>query len=54
MGVGTVAVAVMLDSIAARMARVGAEDRDQPCENRAEQRQEDDCLVHRPVSPSSD
>ena len=44
MGVGAMTVVVMLDRIAARVARMRAEDRDQPGENGAQQRQKDDCL----------
>ena len=39
-------VVMMLDGIAARIARMRAEDGDQPRENGAEQRQKDDCLNH--------
>ncbi len=42
------AVIVMLDRIAARVARMRAEDRDQPREDGAEQRQKDNCLIHAP------
>ena len=41
-----VRIAVMLDRVAARIARMRAEDRDQARENRADQRQKDDCLDH--------
>ena len=54
MGVGTMPMVVMLDRVAARIARMRAEDRDQPRKYGAEQRQEDDCLVHLRASPSSD
>ncbi len=37
---------MMLDLIAARVARMCAEDGDQPRENSADQRQKDDCLNH--------
>ena len=47
MGVGTMVV-VMLDGISARVARMRAEHRDQPRDDGAEQRQEDDCLIHAP------
>ena len=54
-GVGTVAMVVMmLDRVAARIARVRTEDGDQPRENGAQQRQKDDCLHHWRVNPSSD
>ena len=46
MGIGAVRVVVMLDRVAARVARMRAEDGDQPGENRADQRQKDDCLDH--------
>ncbi len=39
-------VVVMLDGIAARIARMRAENGDQPREDGAEQRQKDDCLNH--------
>ena len=48
-GVGVIAMAVivmMLDHIAARVARMGAENRDQAGQNGAQQRQKDDCLNH--------
>ena len=46
MGIGAMRVVMMLDRIAARIARMRAEDRDQAGENRADQRQKDDCLDH--------
>ena len=49
----TMYVAMMLDGIAARIARMRAENGDQPGDYRADQRQKDDCLDHRRVSPSS-
>jgi hypothetical protein len=45
-GMGAVAMIVMLDRIAARVARMRTEDSDQARENRADQRQKDDCLDH--------
>ena len=39
-------IVVMLDRVAARIARMRAEYRDQAREYRADQRQEDDCLDH--------
>ena len=45
---GVAMIVVMLDGVAARIAGMGAENRDQPREDGAEQRQEDDCLVHAP------
>ena len=42
----TMAVIVMLDRVAARIARMRTEDSDQARENRADQRQKDDCLDH--------
>jgi hypothetical protein len=47
-------VVMMLDRIAAGMPRVRAEDRDQPRDDSADQRQKDDCLDLRRVNPSSD
>jgi hypothetical protein len=48
MGIGavTMRVVVMLDRIAARVARMRPEYRDQAREYRADQRQKDDCLDH--------
>ena len=46
MGIGAVAVVMMLDGVAARIARMGAEYRDQPRKDSADQRQKDDCLDH--------
>ena len=40
--------------IGARMARARAGERDQAGQDRAEQRQEDDRLIHAALSPSSD
>ena len=37
---------MMLDDIATRIARMRPEDRDQPREDRADQRQKNDCLDH--------
>jgi hypothetical protein len=51
MRVGAMRVIMMLDGVAARIARMGAEDRNQPREDSADQRQKDDCLNHR-HSPS--
>ena len=45
-GTMTMAVIAMLDRIAARMARMRAEDGDQAGQDRAQQRQKDDCLNH--------
>ena len=39
-------VIVMFDLIAARVARMRPEDRDQAGQNGAQQRQKDDCLNH--------
>ena len=47
-------VLVMFDHIAARVARMRPEDRDQAGQNGAQQRQKDDCLNHSCFSPSSD
>ena len=47
MGVSAMPVVVMmLDRIAARVARMRPEDRDQAGQNGAQQRQKDDCLNH--------
>jgi hypothetical protein len=49
----TVSVAVR-HLIAARIARMCAEKRDRARQQSAQQRQEDQCLNHLQVSPSSD
>ena len=52
MGVGGVmmtVVVMMLDRIAARMARMRPEQRDQAGQDRAQQRQKDNGLDHSPV-----
>ena len=54
MGIGAMGVVVMFDLIAARVARMRTEDRDQSGKNRADQRQKDNCLDHWRVNPSSD
>jgi len=55
MGVSAMLVVMMmLDRIAARIARMRPEDRDQAGQNGAQQRQKDDCLNHSRFSPSSD
>ena len=46
MRIGAVRVIMMLDGVAARIARMRAEYRDQPREDSADQRQKDDCLDH--------
>jgi hypothetical protein len=46
MGAMAMRVIMMLDGIAARVAGMGAEYRNQPRENGAQQRQKDDCLNH--------
>ena len=47
MGMSAMRVVVMMvDRIAARVARMRTEDSDQARENRADQRQKDDCLDH--------
>jgi hypothetical protein len=48
--IGAVGVVMMLDGVAARIARMGTENRDQPGEKGADQRQKDDCLDHRSAS----
>jgi hypothetical protein len=42
-------VIVMLDLIAARVARMRPEDRDQAGQNGAQQRQKDNCLNHQSI-----
>jgi hypothetical protein len=42
----TMSVIVMLDRVAARVARMRTEDGDQAREYSADQRQKDDCLDH--------
>ena len=55
MGVSRVAVSamrvvvMMLDRIAARVARMRPEDRDQAGQNGAQQRQKNDCLNHQSI-----
>jgi hypothetical protein len=50
MGVSAMRVVVMMfDRIAARIARMRSEDRDQAGQNGAQQRQKDDCLNHQPI-----
>ena len=46
MGAVAMRVIVMLDGVAARIARMRAKDGDQARENSADQRQKDDCLDH--------
>jgi len=46
-------VIVMLDRVAARVARMRPEYGDHAGQNGAQQRQKDDCLNHSCVSPSS-
>ena len=46
MGIGAMRVVMMLDGVAARVARMRAEYRDQARKQRADQRQKDDCLDH--------
>jgi hypothetical protein len=45
-GVRCMRVVVVLDGIAARIARLRPENRDQTGQNGAQQRQEDNCLNH--------
>jgi hypothetical protein len=55
MRVIAVPAVVMLDLIAARIARMRPIDRDQAGQNGAQQRQKDNCLNHScALSPSSD
>jgi hypothetical protein len=42
----TMRIVMMLDGIAARIARVRPEDRDQPRKDGADQRQKNNCLDH--------
>src|SRR5258707_14290170 len=49
-GTVTMHLAVMLDGIAARIARMRAENSDQPGDYSADQRQKHDCLDHRRAS----
>ena len=49
-----VRIVVMLDRVAAGIAGMRADQRDQTRQNRAQQGQEYDCLDHRLISPSSD
>ncbi len=49
-GAMTMHVAMMLDGIAARIARMRAENSDQPGDYGADQRQKHDCLDHRRAS----
>jgi hypothetical protein len=46
MGVIAMAVVVMLDLVATRVARMRSKDSDQAGQNGAQQRQKDDCLNH--------
>ncbi|WGR96294.1 hypothetical protein MTX20_27220 [Bradyrhizobium sp. ISRA435] len=39
-------IVVMLDDVAARIARMRTDQRNDPCEDGAQQRQEYDCLYH--------
>src|SRR5260221_4188921 len=50
MGIASTHLAVMLDGIAARIARMRAENRDQPGDYSADQWQKHDCLDHRRAS----
>src|SRR5258707_12722695 len=45
MGIASTHLAVMLDGIAARIARMRAENRDQPGDYSADQWQKHDCLI---------
>jgi hypothetical protein len=53
-GVRAIPVVMVFDRIAARIARMRPEYRDQAGQNGAQQRQKNDCLNHSWVSPSSD
>ena len=46
MRISAVRIVVMLDLVAARIARMRANDRDGSRDNGADQRQENDCLDH--------
>jgi hypothetical protein len=50
MGIGAVRVGMMLHGVAARIACMRTDDRDQARDYRADQRQKDDCLDHRRAS----
>ena len=54
MGMIAMPVVVVLDRIAARVARMRPEQRYQAGQNGAQQRQKNDCLNHSCFSPSSD
>ena len=54
MGMIAMPVVVVLDRIAARVARMRPEQRNQAGQNGAQQRQKNDCLNHSCFSPSSD
>ena len=54
MSIGAVRIVMMLHGVAARVARMRPENRDQASENGAQQRQKNDCLNHSWVNPSSD
>jgi hypothetical protein len=47
-------LALMLNFVTARMARMRAHDRNQPRDDGADQGQKDDGLYHRRFNPSSD
>ena len=51
MGMIAMPVVVVLDRIAARVARMRPEQRDQAGQNGAQQRQKDDCLNHSCAQP---
>ena len=53
MRISAMPIVMMLDGIAARVARMRPEDGYQAGQNGAQQRQKDDCLNHSCVSPSS-
>ena len=46
--VSVAVIVVMLDGVPARIARMRSENRDQPREDGAEQRQKDNCLIQAP------
>ena len=54
MGMIAMPVVMVLDRIAARVARMRPEQRYQAGQNGAQQRQKNDCLNHSCFSPSSD
>ena len=50
MRIGAMGIIVMVDGVTARAARMRTDQRDDPCKNGSQQRQEYDCLYHRTFS----